>query len=1204
MNNKIFKSAVMLLLCMSMILGGINVGAVGVAQYPETIVPESAVCDDGYLNDGVLTVNSGKSVMTMQFPFIAQGMTIKYNANSDVNVRMYFEPSRKEVEFKLDAKLNSKEIKFPVALTAEKQTVTLTCSAPVTFLEWLLIADEKEHDYGERNAPVDIAYTKYEDMLQTAAVFSTESSIALIRNAKRYLCTDHTDFKPAIYDGTTYIPVEIIREMLRECVEEDRENKTVAVKNEDTITMLFDENGCKITDASGESHANNSLKIIGEHYCLPLRFVSEAFGRSVEYRNGVIIVDEPSRINAILWDSDVISYAKKAIVSQKIEGKILHVAQKNPNANDTNTGSEDMPYKTINAATAVAKAGDTVLVHEGDYRETVTFKNDGLQGAPITLLGAEGEDVTIDATERVSGLRQYKGNMYITNVMNTMPWNMKQLWINRKPYHEGRYPNEDDHPEVPDIHKYLELNPYWATVGNIQARNPDNDGVYYMDSETDLNQKEPDYWKDGVIDMFEHEGWSRSQAIIEESGYGWLRHSNAEGKPRGLSFGWLGGTSMMLPGDSAFITNHINTVDVPGEWYMNDKFLYIIPPEEFDFENDVIEYKARMLLVDLRKKSHIKVRNIKGFGGSISMLDSQMCIISDCNFEYTSHVIWYADGRNGYIDSLDNHGESSSHVQGAAGIYIGGADCVFRNNRVYSAAITGLYLAGRTTYVYNNLLEQCSYAGTTLGGIYIGFEEWKPIDYWRGGHSIYYNTVWGCARGCLIMNNSYDWWTKDIKATRFAAHDIAYNDFYAGGINCGRDGGLFYGHGAQNGSNIIRTKMQKNLFWDYYVYDGYEGAMYYDAGVTEMDGSCNVAFCTNEIGNYKLTSYNEDKSGQTMHKVNTCDWNYGTTMYIPEGKPALTVDDYPNKFVFESGSSLSPIGRITPKKEETKTYYFKDMELSGDWQKDENGAVRPSSSDNAAIVRNVDFTNTSSIEIAFTGNYYDEKDRIEFRMDNPDGDLIAVKSLKSKAPRMYNIDTETVVMSDIDGIHDVYIKFPAVKSVSYLSMTPKAYKVLQNDNDSGDKTVIAGETFVQTGTWGSGWKKRELPPEANAIGLKGSWGGYWVGFENVKLYDNYSHVSVTFGTDGQYSGGKLSVYIDSMDNPPAATFDLDGDGWGVFITKSIALPDRVSTTGLHEVYWKFDGDGKCADIYDVTFFHTNEDVEPRVINKTYDRSQG
>lgn len=1190
MIKKILKKVMPVLLCAAMLAPCANVYALeGDAQKPVSVVPHSAECTDGTFTDGVIAVSSGSAVVKIYFPFVTEGMTVKYTAARDAEVKMHFEPSGKEITTTLEAKSSVKKIDFPIALTAEEQTITIDCSAPVTFTEWTFIPDSDEHDFGTRNQPTNIAYTANEALLQTATVLSADSPIALVRNAKRYLCTEHLDFKPVIENGTTYIPTEIAREMLRECVEEDRDNKRVTVKNEDSVTLVFDENGCDVTYLSGKTHHDTAaLKIYGEHYCLPLRYVSEMLDKAVEYKDGVIIVDEKARIGDIMKSSEITGYIKETIATVSVAGRTLHVSQNHPNASDTNNGSENMPYKTINAATAVAQAGDTVLVHEGDYRETVSFANDGVQGSPITLKGAEGEEVVLNATEVAGKLTPYKDNIYVTNVDYDLGWSRKQLWINRKSYAEGRYPNEDNNADVPNVKELVGgLNPLWPTVGDIQTSDPSTVGGYYMESKSGILDQEDDYWVGALVDMHVHEGWSRSQATIEDSGNGWFKYSSNRGYLGGLTVGWMGGTSMLLDGDNAFITNSLKTVDVPGEWYMDDEYLYIIPPEDFDFENDVIEYKTRTLVLDLRKKSHINVENIKAFGGSASMLDAQLCMIKDCDFEYFSHTLFVSSSRDGYIDSYYDHTENEAHAHGDAGIYVGGADNVIKNNKLYASAVCGLFLGGRTSYVYNNLIEECNYIGSTNGGIFVMAEEWHDKDYWRGGHSIYYNTVSKTGRGSLIFNNPSDAiGTGMSRFYRWAAMDIAYNDFYSGGIYSGRDGGIFYAHGTQLGDNIIRTKLHKNLFWDYYVYDAYEGGIYYDAGVTELDGFCNVVFCTNDVGNFRLTSYNEDTTAQTMHKVNACDWSYGITHCIPEGKEGLTVDDYPNKFVFESGSTLSPIGRITPTTEENTTYYLKDVELYGEWQKNDNGTMRPMNSDSYAVLKNVDMADYDALEIAFTGNYYDDKGRVEFHLDSLDGDIVAVKSLQTRAPKMSHIDTVTVQINPLEGTHDLYLKFSMSNSISYYGVTPKAYDVLQ-DTTGSDKTLVAGEGFVTQGTWGSGWKKRELPPEPKSVGLKGSWGGYWVGFENVQLFDHYNCVSITFGTKGQYADGVTRIYIDSMDTEPVAEFVLDGNDWNTKVTKSVALRDNSSRTGVHEVYLEFDGDGKCADIYDVTFFYSD-----------------
>ena len=49
-------------------------------------------------------------------------------------------------------------------------------------------------------------------------------------------------------------------------------------------------------------------------------------------------------------------------------GKEYHVS---PTGNDISSGTERAPFQTISAAARIAKAGDTITVHEGVYREYV-----------------------------------------------------------------------------------------------------------------------------------------------------------------------------------------------------------------------------------------------------------------------------------------------------------------------------------------------------------------------------------------------------------------------------------------------------------------------------------------------------------------------------------------------------------------------------------------------------------------------------------------------------------------------------------------------------------------------------------------------------------------------------------------------------------------------------------------------------------------
>jgi len=56
-----------------------------------------------------------------------------------------------------------------------------------------------------------------------------------------------------------------------------------------------------------------------------------------------------------------------------------------PGAADTNTGTEEKPFRTVRHAADVVKPGDTVLVMEGKYDERVKVKTSGVEGQPITF---------------------------------------------------------------------------------------------------------------------------------------------------------------------------------------------------------------------------------------------------------------------------------------------------------------------------------------------------------------------------------------------------------------------------------------------------------------------------------------------------------------------------------------------------------------------------------------------------------------------------------------------------------------------------------------------------------------------------------------------------------------------------------------------------------------------------------------------------
>lgn len=73
------------------------------------------------------------------------------------------------------------------------------------------------------------------------------------------------------------------------------------------------------------------------------------------------------------------------------------------NGSDTDDGTIDSPFATIAKAASVARPGDTVLVREGVYRQTVSVSANGTETARITIQAYPGELAIVDGDGLTNG---------------------------------------------------------------------------------------------------------------------------------------------------------------------------------------------------------------------------------------------------------------------------------------------------------------------------------------------------------------------------------------------------------------------------------------------------------------------------------------------------------------------------------------------------------------------------------------------------------------------------------------------------------------------------------------------------------------------------------------------------------------------------------------------------------------------------------
>lgn len=79
--------------------------------------------------------------------------------------------------------------------------------------------------------------------------------------------------------------------------------------------------------------------------------------------------------------------------NETIFSRTYHVNGSSPAASDTNPGTEEQPFKTINHAAQILQPGERVLVHAGVYRECIRPSRGGT--SPSRMIGYEAEGVVI-----------------------------------------------------------------------------------------------------------------------------------------------------------------------------------------------------------------------------------------------------------------------------------------------------------------------------------------------------------------------------------------------------------------------------------------------------------------------------------------------------------------------------------------------------------------------------------------------------------------------------------------------------------------------------------------------------------------------------------------------------------------------------------------------------------------------------------------
>jgi len=337
-----------------------------------------------------------------------------------------------------------------------------------------------------------------------------------------------------------------------------------------------------------------------------------------------------------------------------------------PTGADTNPGTKAKPFRSIQAAADVVKAGDTCTIRGGVYREGVALTKPGRAGKPIRFVAEPGEVVTLDGTEPVTGTwTRYDGNIYKVRIDAPVV----QLFVGREMMVEARWPNMD-------FETQLFSREAWAsTVAGSR---------YGSIKDPELAETNID-WTGALITMnVAHQFFSWTRTVNSHSaGEDTLTY------PRDLQgVTHYGDKTKGWEDDYYFLSGKLEALDSPGEWFYDgeEKLLYFYPPDGKSPKGLRISYRARQYAISGKWLQHIELSGFNFFSCTFDFEKCNDMVIERCRIRFPAY---------------SRHVKDPAHKEKCRTSVVGNRNTV-RHCSLGFSSHAGLNVAGRS-----NLVEEC-----------------------------------------------------------------------------------------------------------------------------------------------------------------------------------------------------------------------------------------------------------------------------------------------------------------------------------------------------------------------------------------------------------------------------------------------------------------------------------------------------------------